>query len=105
MNAILNVIGTFFKSLGLSLWTAVSGALTTVLNEVPDDEIAIMHGAMSQFSNDLAAGKSWGEAAADVWTYVQNQEGKELGKVANLFLQAFIAKFEPVAVASVVTGD
>lgn len=91
----LSTILAFLQSEALSIWSKVSGAFTTILNEVPDDEIAILHGAQTQFTNDLAAGKSWGEAAADVWTYVKNAEGAELSKVSNLFLQAFIAKFEP----------
>jgi len=93
----LDTILAFLKSEALSLWSKVSGVFTTILNEIPDDEIAILHAAQTQFSADLAAGKSWGEAAADVWTYVKNAEGAELSKVSNLFLQAFVAKFEPPA--------
>lgn len=59
------------KSEALSLWSKVSGVFTTILNEIPDDEIAILHGAQTQFIADLAAGKPWGEAAADVWTLYQ----------------------------------
>lgn len=91
----LSTIGAFFKSLALSVWSKVSGSLMAILNEVPDDEIQIMHDAMTQFHADLDAGKSFGEAAADLWTFVHNQEGKEIGKVANLFLLAFVAKLEP----------
>ncbi len=91
----LNTILAFLKSKALSVWTKVSGSLATIINEIPDDEITIFHAAQAQFTTDLAAGKSWGEAAADVWTYVKNAEGAELSKVSNLLLQAFIAKFEP----------
>lgn len=95
--AFLSTVVSFFESVALSIWSKVSGTFTMILNEIPDDEIAILHGAMDQFSADLKAGKSWGDAAADIWTRVKNQEGKELSKVANLFLQAFVAKFEPAA--------
>jgi hypothetical protein len=87
----------FFQAAALSVWTKVQGALNTVINEIPDDEIQIMHDGLAQFSADLTAGKSWGDAAADLWTFVENQEGKELSKVANLLLQAFVAKLEPPA--------
>jgi hypothetical protein len=93
----LNTILAFLKSEALSIWSKVSGSFATIINEIPDDEITILYNAKTQFTTDLANGKSWGDAAADVWTYVKNAETGELGKVANLFLQAFIAKFEPPA--------
>lgn len=93
----LSAILAWLTSEALSLWSKVSGAFTAIINEIPDDEVAILHQAQAQFTADLAAGKSWGEAAADVWTYVKNAEGAELSKVSNLLLQAFLAKFEPPA--------
>lgn len=97
MTAFLSTIVSFFESVALSVWSKVSGTLTTILNEIPDDEIQILHDGMAQFSADLEAGKGFGEAAADLWTSVKGGEKKELSKVANLFLQAFVAKFEPPA--------
>lgn len=101
MPAFLSTILSFFESTAISIWSKVSGAFVTIINEIPDDEVQIMHDGLAQFSADLKAGKSWGEAAADLWTFVANQEGKELSKVSNLLLQAAIAKLEP----TVVTGD
>lgn len=95
MGGFLGVIVAFFESEALSIWSKVSGSLTTIVNELADDEVQILHDAEAKFTSDLAAGKGWGEAAADVWTFVKNQEGTELSKVGNLLLQVFLAQFEP----------
>ena len=97
MSNFFTTILNFIESEALSVWSKVSGAFNTILNEVPDDEIAIINGAIGVFTAALKAGKSWGEAAADTWTYVDNQEGAELSKVGNLLLQAFLEQFAPGA--------
>jgi len=97
MDSFLSAVIAFFKADAISVWSKVQGAFNVVINEIPDDEIQIAHDTMDRFTAGLAAGKTWGEAAADVWTFVENQEGKEIGKVTNLLIQAFLAKFEPHA--------
>lgn len=90
----LDKIWTLLKSEFDYVFTNVSTSIQALLSEIPDDEIEIFHGAQTAFADALKAGKGWGEAVADTWTYVSNQEGAELGKVSNLLLQAFMAKFE-----------
>ena len=90
----LESIWAMLKADALSIWSRVSATFNTLLGELPDDEINIFHGAQTTFAGALQAGKGWGDAVAETWTYVENQEGAELSKVANLLLQAFMAKFE-----------
>jgi hypothetical protein len=90
----LDSIWTMLKADALSIWSRVSATFNTLLGELPDDEITIFHGAQTTFTDALKAGKGWGDAVAETWTTVENQEGAELSKVANLLLQAFMAKFE-----------
>lgn len=94
----LTTLANFFKSTALSVWSKVSGTFFTILNEIEDDEIQIMHDGIDGFHKDLEAGKSFGEAAANLWTFVKNQEGKELSKVSTLYLEAFVAKAEQTLV-------
>lgn len=91
----LTTIVNFFESTALSIWSKVSGSINIVINEIPDAEAQILHDAMAQFSTDLHAGKSFGEAAADAWTLVKNAEAAELGRVGTHLLEAFIAQLEP----------
>jgi hypothetical protein len=91
----LNTILAFFESAALSVWSRVSGVFHTILNELPDDEITIIHDSLGVLSSGLKAGKPFGEAAADALTFALNQEGKELSKVGRLLFDAAIAKLEP----------
>ena len=93
----LESLWAMLKADALSVWSRVSATFNTLLGELPDDEIAIFHGAQTTFADALKAGKGWGDAVAETWTYVENQEGAELSKVSNLLLQAFMAKFETPA--------
>ena len=93
----LESIWAMLKADALSVWSRVSAIFNTLLGELPDDEIAIFHGAQMTFADAMKAGKGWGDAVAETWTYVANQEGAELSKVSNLLLQAFMAKFETPA--------
>jgi hypothetical protein len=90
----LDKIWTLLKSEFAYVFTNVSTTINALLSEIPDDEIAIFHSAQNIFADALKAGKGWGEAAADTWTYVENQESAAFGKVSNLLLEAFMAKFE-----------
>lgn len=95
-------IWALLKSDALSVWSRVSATFNIILGELPDDEITIFHGAQTTFTAALQAGKGWGDAVAETWTYVENQEGQELSKVSNLLLQAFMAKAEPPVAPAVV---
>jgi hypothetical protein len=80
-----------FVSVALSAWSKISGSLNVIVGQVADDELQIVHDEYNQFLSDMKAGKSAGEAAADVWTRTLNSEKAELSKVANLILQLLIA--------------
>jgi hypothetical protein len=94
---LLSTILNFFKTGALDIWSKVSLSFNAIFNTLVEDEVALLGTAKEQFLADLAAGKSYGEAVADVWTTVENAEGAELSKVGNLLLQAFLAHFEPAA--------
>lgn len=96
----LDSIWTLLKAKFAYAFTNVSATINALLSEIPDDEIAIFHGAQTVFADAIKAGKSWGDAVAETWTYAENQEQAELGKVSNLLLQAFMAKFETSTTAT-----
>lgn len=92
----LTKIAAFLKSEWDYVFTAVSGVFSTILSEIPDDEIAIIHASMQRLEANLTSGKMTpGEAVADTWTYAVDAEGKELTKLGNLALQMFIEKTTP----------
>lgn len=72
------------------IFSAVSGAFNVVLSEIPDDEIAIMHGAMALVTQKLHDGASVEETFTAVLNYVAASEKQELSKVAEHFVLAFI---------------
>ncbi len=72
------------------LFTAVSGAFNVILSEVPDDEIAIMHGAMDLATQKMHAGATTEETWTAVLNFVAASELQELSKVGDHMLQAFI---------------
>lgn len=96
----LDSIWSMLKAEFAYVFTNVSATINALISEIPDDEIEIFHGAQNVFVDAIKAGKSWGDAVAEAWTYAENQETAELGKVANLLLQAFMAKFETSAPAT-----
>lgn len=77
------------------VFTAVTGVFNTILSEIPDDEVAILHGAMQTAAASLKAGRSAEEAFSDALNYLQQQEMQELSKVGDLLLQAFIQATAP----------
>lgn len=77
------------------IYTGVSAAFSTILSEIPDAEIAIMHGAMNVAADNIKAGKSAEECFTAVLNYVETQEIQELSKVAEHLIQAFIASAHP----------
>ncbi len=94
---LLDTVITFLKTEFDYLFTAVSGIFTTIVSEIPDDEIAILHGAMNTAADSLKAGRSAEEAFSDALNFLQQQELKELSKVGDLLLQAFIQATAPKA--------
>lgn len=93
---LLDKIWTFLKTEFTYIFTAVSGAFNTILSELPDDEIEILHGAMVTAATSLKNGRTAEEAFSDALNYLQQQEIKELSKVGDLLLQAFIHASAPV---------
>ncbi len=96
----LETILSVFRSAALDIWSKVSLAFNAIFNTLFEDEVALLGEAKELFVKDLAAGKGWGEAAADLWTFVKNAEGRELSKVAELLLQAFVESFNPEHIAN-----
>jgi hypothetical protein len=75
----------------LSIWTKVSTSLNLIINEIPDDEITILHGTMQTAATSLQNGRSAEEAFTDALNFLQTQEKKEMSKLGEQLLQAFIA--------------
>lgn len=96
MNFLATVL-TFLETKFEFLFTAVSGIFNTILSELPDDEIAILHGAMTTVANKLKAGGTAEESYTAALNYVAAQEMAELSKLGDQLLQAFITATAPKA--------
>lgn len=95
MQSFLTTVLTFLKTEFAYLFTGVSAIFNAVISEIPDDEIAILHGAMTTAATSLSNGRNAEEAFSDALNYLQQQEIKELSKVGDLLLQAFIQATVP----------
>lgn len=93
----LTTVLTFLETNFAFLFTAVSGIFNTIISELPDDEIAILHGAMTTAANDLKNGGDVETAFTAALNYVSAQEKAELSKLGNQLLQAFITATSPSA--------
>lgn len=93
-------IVTFLETKFAFLFTAVSGIFSTILSEIPDDEIAILHGAMSAASANLAAGGTYETAFTAGLNYAETAEGVEFSKLSTQLLNAFVTATAPVAVVT-----
>lgn len=97
MNNILATILTLLETKFAFLFTAVSGIFNTLISEIPDDEIALLHGSMTVAANSLKSGRTAEEAFSDALNWLQQQEVKELSKLGDQLLQAFITATAPPA--------
>lgn len=97
MSTILSTALTFLETKFAFLFTAVSGIFNAIISEVPDDEIAMLHGALGVAANSLKAGRTAEEAFTDALNWLQQQEVKELSKLGEQLLQAFITATAPKA--------
>lgn len=95
MSDFFNSLWTILKTDFGYIFTGVSAAFSTIISEIPDDEIAIMHGAMNVAAESIKTGRTPEECFSDVLNYVQKQEIQELSKVAEYLVQAFIASAHP----------
>lgn len=95
MPNILETALTFLKTEFSFLFTAVSGIFSTIISEIPDDEIAMIHGAMGIAAASLKAGRTAEEAFSDALNWLQQQEIKELTKLGEQLLTAFITATAP----------
>lgn len=82
------------------LFTAVTGIFNTILSEIPDDEIAILHGAMNAVSTKFEAGGTAEEAFTAGLNFAEAAEVGELSKLGRELLQAFVTATVPVAVVT-----
>lgn len=93
----LSTVLTFLETKFQFLFTAVSGIFAAILSELPDDEIAILHGAMTTVANSLKAGRTAEEAMTDALNFIEAQEKGELSKLGSQLLAAFITATAPPA--------
>ena len=93
----LNKIVAFLHTEFDYLFTSVSAIFNTILSEVPDDEIAILHAAMQAVAAKLAAGASYEEALTEGLNTVGTGEIAELSKLGRELLQAFTTATAPKA--------
>lgn len=92
---LLTTILNLFVSEALSIWSKVSGALTTIVNEIPDDEVTILHDAMNAAAEALKGGASVEEAFTAGLNTFAAEEKAELSKVGMALLQAFVYATAP----------
>lgn len=76
------------------IWTKLVGIFNGVINMLEDDEAQILHDSIDQFTKDRAAGKSFGEAAADALSVFYNEEKGEVSKVVQKAFELFLAQEE-----------
>lgn len=92
---LLTTVLNLFLSEALSIWSKVSGALTTIVNEIPDDEVTILHDAMAASAAALKAGAGVEEAFTAGLNTFSAEEKAELSKVGTALLQAFVYATAP----------
>jgi len=93
----LNKIVAFLHTEWDYVFTSVSAIFNTILSEVPDDEIAILHAAMKAAAAKLMAGGSYEEALTEGLNTVGTGEIAELSKLGRELLQAFVTAMAPKA--------
>lgn len=94
MQFLAAVIG-WLKTEFSSVFTSLSGAFNAVILELPTDEATILKGALALAATDIAEGKSPEQTFTDTLNYVAAQEGKEMSKLGQQLLQAFITAAAP----------
>lgn len=88
---LLTYLINLFGPTVLTIETKVAQTLIAIVGEQPADQTKILHDAMAQFTADRAAGKSYGEAAADALTVFFAEEKGEADKVTTQLFQSFLA--------------
>jgi len=92
---LLSKIWTFLVTEFAYVFTNVAGVFTTILSEIPDDEVAILHKAMKAAGDALLAGKSAEEAFTVGLDTLALQEVGEGSKLLRELLQAFVTATAP----------
>lgn len=90
MSAILTFLASIFSPLIQSVGGRLSTAYTTSINTLETGEKIDLHDATAKFVADRAAGKGYGEAAADALSLFFNESKGTVGSASHLFFQAFL---------------
>ena len=91
----LDKIWTFLKTEFGYVYTSVAGIFNTILSEIPDDEIEILHGAFNAAADKLKAGASAEEAMTEGLNYLEAAEVAEGKKLLRDLLGAFVTATAP----------
>lgn len=83
-----------------SLFTNVSGAFNALLNELPDQLIAVLHAGMVAASDSLNAGDNPGTALQKGVEAAEVEFGQELTADLEGLLQFFVARTAPAQPAT-----
>lgn len=94
MSQLLTYIIALFAPVVNAIETKLVGAFGAIVTEQPEDQQKILHDSIDQFTKDRAAGKSYGEAAADALTTFYQGEAAEGNKVTTQLFNAFLAATE-----------
>lgn len=100
MSAVLQQVIALFEAPFQYLFTAISGAFMTILGEIPNDQVTILHGAMSAATANLKAGGTAETAFTAGLNYFEDAEVQEGKKLLTELLQAFVTASAPVAPAA-----
>lgn len=76
------------------IWTKLVGIFSSIVNMLEDDEAQILHDAITQYTNDRAAGKTFGVASADALSVFFNEEKGEVSKLVQAAFNLFLAQEE-----------
>ncbi|HEX3429564.1 MAG TPA: hypothetical protein VHT03_01650 [Rhizomicrobium sp.] len=93
MSALLASLWALLQQAALSVTAKLVASFSTILGNLTTDERQILVDAKTAFLNDIQAGKSPEQAAADALTVFFNEEKGEVNKIVLYFFRAFLAAF------------
>lgn len=86
----LEQLAATFLSTALSVWSKISGAATTLVNEIPADEEQIVHDAFVAAQDVLTKGGSTADALNAAWLSAKAGEKAELSKLGSVMLNFLV---------------
>jgi hypothetical protein len=86
----IKTVLALFANAAISIWSRVATTINLIINEMPDDQVTILHDALEAANKVLAAGGSAADALNAAETTWLGEEKTELDKVGRQLLGAWI---------------